>query len=427
MSNALSIAAATMTLRRLLFDAIQPYQPGATVTTEPLDRATREGTSKRLNLYLFLTTPNATFRNMQSPPDGQDGPALALQLHYLLTPFGDDPQEEFDHRLLGLAKLALQTNSVLNPDLIRSSTSGTVPDEFDLHRQQERVRIVWQPMQADEMSKLWALFSQTPYRHSEVYIVSPILIDSTQRKPLAKPVLSVGPVLPDGRDYGVFIDSGAAPLIIDVKYKNIKDGQKNLIPYESAVSDEVISIFGRRLRRANEVVIILEEGAVSREIARYIPEKIDDERLVVQLKPTPDWVSGRLSLAVKFLTSRGARPSNLVPLEIAPEIVVSAGGVSAFTQPENGRRMLIVNLRYPLRPKAEPTLILSSVGSQVSVGPLRAELDSNHITPTSVVFNITNVVSGKYRVAVSVDGIESRYITRNGVSFQFDSRMEIEL
>ncbi|MEI8022130.1 MAG: DUF4255 domain-containing protein, partial [Schlesneria sp.] len=414
------------------------------VSTWPLDRANadRASSSKRLNLYLFLTTPNAAFRNMDVNPNGQprreDAPALALQLHYLLTPFvEDDAKEEADHRLLGVAKQVLQDNSVLSPEYIRESTAGNNPDEFDLHRQKERVRILWQPMQPDEMSKLWTLFSQTPYRHSEVYVVTPILIDSSRRSKVVAPVLSRGTVQPDGRDFGVYVGTELAPVITRIYYGDMRT---NLPAFVSAVSGDVISIAGQRIDRAVSVVIYTEvyseDGTTTlREIETFHPEKSDyrpdkaDNRLLfVQLNPNANWISGRLLLAVTFISARGDLSScKMVPIDIAPEIVVSAGGASALTLTENGRNILIVTLKHPLRPKAEPILNLVSLDNQQPPGPIRSDPSSSHASPLSLVFNLPNRTHGKYRLSISVDGIESRFVKRNGLGFEFDPQLEIEL
>jgi hypothetical protein len=310
---------------------------------------------------------------------------------------------------------------VLPAEFIRQSTS----EEFDLHRQPEHVRIVWQPMLPDEMSKLWTLFSQTPYRHSEVYVVTPVLIDSVHRKPIAPPVLSRGEVQSNGHDQGVFVDPSLEPAIAEILYRDIRD---HVPSFPSATTGDEISLRGQRLNRAVAVVLLTDGDETPREVARYVPEKLGDRYLIVKLDPVPTWVSGRLLLAVAYLSARGKEAfSAKVPIELAPEILVSASGVSAFAHEENGRQILIVNLAHPVRTGGDPKLILSALGDQAAPAPLRTKADSSHATPTSLVFDVTDVAPGRYRLSMLVDGIESRFVKRRGTAFEFDERLEFVL
>jgi hypothetical protein len=133
MSNALAIAAVTSAVRFVLDLALQAPQPGqvggATVTTLRPDRladADAVGAAATgINVYLYQVTPNHAWNLTDLPTRRQDGslvrrPIAALDLHYLLTTYGDDVALD-NQRLLGRAMLALAVTPVLTRDLVTAA------------------------------------------------------------------------------------------------------------------------------------------------------------------------------------------------------------------------------------------------------------------------------------------------------------------
>lgn len=196
MSNALAIAAVTTALRKILDDQIKHELPGATVTTQPLDKVT--GATNLINLFLYQTTINPAWRNMDMPRQikpGETGqPPLPLNLYYLLTAYGtgDDAPDPLSHRLLGRAVSILHDHPVLSSDDIKLALPLADQLLYDLQDQVEHVRIMFQPVSLDEMSKLWTTF-QAKYRISVAYQVSVVLIESTRASRAPLPVLKRGP------------------------------------------------------------------------------------------------------------------------------------------------------------------------------------------------------------------------------------------
>src|SRR5215471_19778170 len=199
MSNALSVAAITVTLQAILGNGVtaDPDLTDTTVTVLPLDKARGSNTANQLNLFLYQVLPDAAWRNMNIPTQvarGETGiPPLALTLHYLLTAFGrdNDTTGPTGHHLLGQAMSILYDHALLGPDEIRAATAASLPTS-DLDRQVERVRINLQPLSLEEISKLWTGLA-TQYRLSVAYEVSVALIDSTQPAKAPLPVLTRGP------------------------------------------------------------------------------------------------------------------------------------------------------------------------------------------------------------------------------------------
>jgi hypothetical protein len=203
MSNALAIASVTRGLRTLVNNALQAPLPAnlpadtlpttqIQVTTLPLDKVRNfSANGNLLNLYLYSTVPNPALSNGLPPRSGPAGgePPLALNLHYMLTAFGQDDNELIAQLLLGRAMLALHDKPVLMPaDLADALGAGDVQDQI------ERVRITPHSLGFEEMSKLWMAY-QTQYRLSAAYEASVVLIDSARPAKVAPPVQSASIVV----------------------------------------------------------------------------------------------------------------------------------------------------------------------------------------------------------------------------------------
>src|SRR4051812_30703718 len=99
MTTALGIAATTAVLRRLLQNAIPSSDALGTlgdisVSALPPDRIDVTNEKNRLNLFLYQVTPNTGWMNTEYPSHSFDGarlsnPPLALDLHYMLSAYGE--------------------------------------------------------------------------------------------------------------------------------------------------------------------------------------------------------------------------------------------------------------------------------------------------------------------------------------------------
>src|SRR5271165_5972473 len=125
MSNRLAIAAVTACLRNLLANALARDDDlsDAVVTAQPLDKARDPAaTSNQLNLFLYMISPNAAWRNQDMPGRTRPGevasPPLALNLFYLVSAYGrdNDVQLPFSQLLLGQAMSVLYDHPVLGHD-----------------------------------------------------------------------------------------------------------------------------------------------------------------------------------------------------------------------------------------------------------------------------------------------------------------------
>jgi hypothetical protein len=209
MSNALAIAAVTAVLRDLLNNAVIDHGLSTTVgspvsvTALPPDRIKiGDDEQPQLNLFLYHVAPNPGWSNVALPSRDRDGnrvsnPPLALDLYYLLTAYG---KNDFDGEiLLGYAMQMLHETPVLSRKAIRTALGDEPPVSSellpvgplaaaDLADQVEQIKIASQPMNTEEVSKLWTAL-QAHYRPTAAYHVSVVLIESSKPARAPLPVL----------------------------------------------------------------------------------------------------------------------------------------------------------------------------------------------------------------------------------------------
>lgn len=189
MANYLGIATVTATLQQLLADAIQQIPHLSNVPQVRTGRPQQPAPSfVGINLYLYRVAPNPFQRSADLPSRNGNGafiqpPQAALDLHYLLSFYGDSFQQE-PERLLGKTVAALNTVSVLTPDrirgVIRAAGSNSYLADSDLPNQTPPARLVITPitLSLEELSKLWTVFFQTTHVLSMAYQVSIVNIDA---------------------------------------------------------------------------------------------------------------------------------------------------------------------------------------------------------------------------------------------------------
>lgn len=189
MSNFLAVATATEALRQLLDAAVKADVPGAQATSvRPAGAGGATGPVPTLgvNLYLYQVTPNAAFRNRDLPTRAAaDGtvlqrPRAALDLHYLLTFYGDDRQYE-PQRLLGSTVRVLHAQPVLTRAQVAAAKGafGFLAGS-DLDGDVELVKVTPAALSLEELSKIWSVFFQTTYALSAAYQASVLLIEGVE-------------------------------------------------------------------------------------------------------------------------------------------------------------------------------------------------------------------------------------------------------
>jgi hypothetical protein len=275
MSNALAIAGVTAVLKDLLDSGLIDHRvtdtlgAGVLVTALAPDVVpiTGDRAVPRLNLFLYLATPNAAWRNVELPSRSANGqrianPPLALDLHYLLTAYGiADLEAEV---LLGYGMQLLHENPVLARAAIRtalnpSPVSGTLlPTVYqalhsaDLAEQVEMLKITPLAMNAEELSRLWSAL-QAHYRPSAAFQVSVVLIEPRHPAVSPLPVLTRGRRVPGHeRDEGVVVTPGLVPPYPTLESVGVDAHQT---PFTLRPGD-VATVRGHHLAGTNRAVVL---------------------------------------------------------------------------------------------------------------------------------------------------------------------------
>jgi len=194
MSSVQAIAAVTETLRNLLAPYVASAVSGATVSAASPDPPSGALANPGVNIFLYQIAPNAALRNRDLPTRTRDGtllsqPQAAIDLHYLLTFYGDYTALE-PERILGAVALALHANPVLPRSLILSTENSlSFLSGTNLDAQSEVIRFTPLVFTLEEMSKLWSFLLKTDYVLSTAYVASVVLIDANE--PLPPPPLPV--------------------------------------------------------------------------------------------------------------------------------------------------------------------------------------------------------------------------------------------
>lgn len=405
MSNVLAIAATTRTLRNLLL-ARMPQLDGdlsdLEVTLQPPDVA-RKGISKaQLNLFLYQVVYNAAWRNQDMPGRVRPGetapPALALNLHYLITAWGrgDSDSDAISHRVLAAAMSTLHDRPVLDGNDIRNA----LPDN-DLAEQIERVRLSPLPQSVDELSKLWTAF-QTNYRVSSAYEATVVLIDSQSPVRARLPVLKRG-----AADRGVISVPSTAPSLETLSLPHAQPALRlgeDVIFGGSQLSTANAIVRFTSLRLDAPVDVVPVAGDQAGTLRVHLADSSDDADA-----PTR-WAPGIYTAALRVQSpDLPTLVSNELPLALAPVVTVSPLAAAA------GDLTLDVTCMPRLRDGQRVLLVFDDQ----LIAPQSISQPADLHLPTALTFALSAVAKGTYTVRLRVDGVDSIPVDFSGVTPAF--------
>jgi hypothetical protein len=410
-SNFLAIAAATSTLRQILQDAASEDVSGAEVKMVQPNAPASELPKLGVNLYLYQVTPNAAWRNADVPTRSPNGrlvqrPRVALDLHYLLSFYGDDAKLE-PQRLLGSAVSALHHQPILAREKIRevvNAATAADPQHFlgeaDLDQEVELVKFTPLPLTLEELGKLWSVFFQTPYALSVAYVGTVVLIE---RKPAPQPSLPVR----DRNVYGIVVRQ---PFIERVESAAGRDAP--------ITSTSAIRIIGRQL---SSDVIQVRVGGVE---AAPPADRVTDTEISLPLPA--GLAAGVQAVQIVQPVLMGTPPvphtgveSNAAPFVLRPTITAIVSGVSSSTI--NGVTVHAATVGVTFAPpvaKGQRVILLLNEFQATPTPDARAYMfdapawDDIALPPgvdetADIDFSVSNVIPGEYLVRVQVDGAES--------------------
>jgi hypothetical protein len=304
-------------------------------------------------VFLFQTVANAAWRNQNLPTQAGPGelgrPPLALNLHYLLTAYGDDTDDEsVSHRVLGGAMSVLHDHALLGRDEIRGVLAGN-----DLAEQFERLRVTPLTLPMDEMSKLWTAL-QTNYRVSAGYEVTVVLIDSLSpgRAPL--------PVLRRGKDdRGPAASAQLAPQLRELLYPRAQQAARlgeRVILKATPLDRAKTSLRLSSTRLAAPLLLPPLPGNAPDEIAFELPAAADPA--------AADWVSGWYTVAaVVGGVDEPKLVSNELAFALAPTIAIAP--VISVNADDPALRDVAINLTAVPRCRAGQRVLLAFGDRQI--------------------------------------------------------------
>jgi hypothetical protein len=401
MSNHLAIATVTAALRNTVANALAADQLGmaADVTTLRPDALGSDTLKTGVNLYLYQVTFNAAFQNEDLPTRRADGrllrrPQVALDLHYLVSCFGNDAELE-PQRLLGSVARTLHARPILAREAItRTQQRPDAPSWIaasDLAEQIEPVRFTPLPLSLEELSKIWSVFFQTRYTLSVAYAAAVVLVESDE---VAEPALPV-------RERHLTVLPTRQPVIGQVR---AAEGEAQPI-----LAGAKLLILGRQLGGDAATVLLGDREIPARDATAT--------RIVFDLPAGLPAGPHGLQVATPLAPGGPARgvESNLASFVLQPS--VSAASVASLEgsggEPRSGR--VVVHIAPPVGKVQRVVLLLSGLGGgadahRFTAPPRAAESET-------LTFPVSGVAAGEYLVRVQVDGAESPLATDDTGAF----------
>jgi uncharacterized protein DUF4255 len=413
MSNFLAIATVTAALSQVLLEAVVPDVSGADVTTVHPDGERGTLPTTGVNIFLYQVTQNAAWHNADLPTRRGNGdliqrPQAALDLHYLLTFYGDEKLLQ-PQRVLGSVVRTLHARPVLTRELIRRTIAKAEFSPFlvnsNLADAVELVKFTPLPLSLEELSKLWSVYFQTHYSLSIAYQGTVVLIESEDSTHAALPV----------RARNIYVTPFRQPLI-----EQIRSGTG---AEEFIFGGSTVIVSGQRLR-----------GDVTRvrvsdiEVTPAIAEVSDTE---ISLLLPADLRAGVQGLQVVQLMNMGTPPvphrgveSNVAAFVLHPSINKKPDDtpeitVSGIVTDADGKRSANVTVKVSptVAKKQRAVLLMSEIIPPLppsDKAPRAYSFDSEpHNKPPdpevtdTLVFPISRVKPADYFVRVQVDGADS--------------------
>ena len=422
MSNYLAIATVTACLQRMLQSSVQLDLDGARVTTVRPNNLGSGTPEKGINLYMYQVSLNPVWQKnaevrMRSTRDaGAKKSRTALDLHYILSFYGNETELE-PQRLLGsVVKILSDRTSLTRETIYETLADSSYPYLTDSNLADQTEEICFSPMDLslEDLSKVWSVFFQTPYSISLVYRATVVMIEGEESAHQALPVRerALSGVIP-------FINR---PLVEQVVSRSGK--------FDPILADSTLLIRGKNLNSKQTTVRI--SGV------EITPQSVNETELVVPLALTPEHSlkAGVQSLQVIHHVStesrgdngngwRGESPhetatqtlskpmvfsqtleSNAIPFILRP--VVTKVTVSKLEGKDEDVRSAQIKVRVNLTlGKQQRIVLVLNEKSTQNPAAYMFEAPNRHRDGMVVTIPIKNVKPGEYLVRLQVDGAES--------------------
>jgi hypothetical protein len=258
MSDFRAIGGVSATLQGLLVDRME-FPDGLAavpVTIGPPPYSSQDTDPRkedpRVNLFLYRVTENGYLKNQEIPgrgnASGYGHPPLSLNLHYLVSAYGNTPVAAgggaalFDdtpaHFLLGSAMRVFHDMAILTDELVSvRPPSGLLVLHESLRDGYERVRLGLEPLSLEDVTKVWTALALR-YRLSAAYVVNVVQIESRRARtfpqPVGRPVSPTLPPLPaDPPSAGpwIYVIPIQTPTISELRVRRLGETEERPFPY----------------------------------------------------------------------------------------------------------------------------------------------------------------------------------------------------
>jgi hypothetical protein len=407
MSNYLAVATVTSALRQVIYDEVADLIPGAQVDVTHLRPGgeTASTPTTGVNVFLYGVSSNPQWRNNDLPTRRNDGslvqrPQAALDLHYLVSFYGDDTKLE-SQRLLGGVVRALHARPTLTRATLRAviTANEQLLRGSDMAEALEPVRFTPVPLSLEELSKLWSVLFQTPYALSLAYKASVVLVEAEATPSPSLPTRArnlyvvpfqqvvIDEVMPDGGLRAPIVATSTVTIQgrgLRGDVTHVRVGEEMVEPVSVSDREVVLplsAIPADRLRAGVRAVQVVHQRLMGTPPTPHIGDESNVAAIVLRpaiiQKPEGPGNPGEIEHEIEYIPAADSEPPKL-RVKVTPEV---------------GARQRVVLLLNRTSP--EPARAYS-----LPAAPLDADGDT-------LDFDASDVEAGTYLVRIQVDGAES--------------------
>jgi hypothetical protein len=426
MSNYLAVATVTAALAQLVRNAAQSAVPGADVLLGRPEAPAGGAALARARLYLYQVSHNAGLRNADLPGRNAAGdlvkrPTAALNLHYLVSFYGDENTLE-PQRMLAAVVRDLHGQPGLTRAMIRNAVASQLElNDSDLADAFEQVKFTALDLSIDEWTKLWSVFFQTTHAPSLAYQASVVLIESVDRAQGGLPVLRRG-----DQDQGIDALIGPFPSLASVHIGDRLDADRRprLPSLPAARLGDLLTFAGQNLG-GDSVSLIFSNPRLANPIEVSIPaadRTASELRLILpsDAQAGQTWVAG--AYAVRAEITRGERKlsSGVIPLAVAPKVTSITPNPAA--RDVNGDIVLTVACTPQVSPK-QPVALAFADREVAAVARIAAT------DPLTFAVIGAPILSRATIARLRVDGVESLPFVRldKPPRYDFDEAQKVTI
>ena len=418
MSNALAIATVTHVMSTLLKEGISQSNVDAFLKSGNATVSTRSPgilggadgkVPAQLNLFLYRVSHNTGWNNSAYPSRNSSGDEtrsvpLAINLHYLLTAFGED---ELDSEiLLGFGMQILHENPVLYRKLITDSLSNALLALYTgplqnaiklsgLADQVELIKVTPESVNTEEMSRLWSAF-QTKYHTCTGYQVTVVLIEKEKALKSGLPV----------KERLIKVQPFRYPSLNRLRSQSPAAEQPS--EFRRIHLGDRLFLDGHQLSAPTAALTLNDQV-----IATDLHTDTQIEFILTQALPgDPQRRAGLQTLKVNQSLVVGKAPdehdtpwaaSNVLPFMLSPKIVQT----NLLNAPLRAR----VTTDIAIAPEQRVVYLLNELGNTPNPAIYSFVRPKQAPGPDSTIleFALPGVSAGKYAVRIQVDGAESPF------------------